>query len=1283
MPSFRMPASRAFLLTFALVAGLVLAAPAHSRPVGESAPAGSSARQGKEFKKEEREKAEREKAGKEGKKAGTARPGAPAGVRPAPDAGTEPGAAASIHAHVNAIGQTVFAITPVRFDISPPLRVLATQVTPQAGEEEESPTNPLLPSWRLPRSIVPDPVVQSEIGLGGGALRLPIAPQAPTTGFDFIGVPQSGAVPPDTNGAVGNNQYVETVNTRYQVWSLDRGTKIATPVLGPALINTLWANFGGACQAQNSGDPIVLYDRLANRWLISQFTTAISGGFYFQCVALSTTADATGPYARYAFAVPNGVFGDYPHFGVWTDAYYMMAHGFTSASAGSSYVAGIFAAMDRAKMLAGDPTATWQVILDPDEGGHMPADQDGPAPPPTRAPGIFLSLHGPSMYFYRMKVDFALAANTTRILQGTAPVAPSTGACLTAATPGTCIPQPGTTRLLDSLGDRLMFRAAYRNFVDHESIVISHSVDPSVSGVLSGVRWYDFRLSGPPDASCPSYPCTWQQGTVADVANGRNRWMPSIAMDGAENILVGYSVSGKVNVTENHSIRYTGRAKNDPKNLMTVPEVTVVTGTRNNTNNSRWGDYTSMSVDPFDDCTFWHANEYYFTANNSWSTRVNSSAWPAGTGDGQCQPIACTSRPASAPAIGAAIVPGQNQIQVSWTGLVPAPGSYAIQRAVGACGSEGIYQPLGFVSGGITTFTDATVQGGINYSYRVIAASDAEGKCQALVASGCAGTTATGTCNLKPDFDGAASATSDDDSVCGINLAWSAGASSCPLTPNLRYNVYRGTVPDFVPSAASRIATCVNGPSSYLDQNNLGSGVTYYYVVRAEDDSTGNGGACGGNEEPNGIVVAGTAYGAGLQSTPGTWVDNGGDGVSLLRLNPPGEGNTAEPAWRFVKTADDSGANHTSGGAYAYRNAGPSAGDHYLPLACAEMQTPPLTVGASSVNLTYWERHQMEYHWDGVVVEYALNGGAWTTVPAPSNSTAVGCSFTASVTNWENLSCTGAPPANACGYPATQNAINGPLGGGVDCNTWFTSTATTGYAQRCHPLSLLNPGDTIQFRWRTTSDPAAEFNGFYLDDLAISNVRLPNACVPNACGGQANGTGCSDGNPCTQNDTCQGGFCAAGAPVVCGPLDACHVAGTCDPGTGLCSNPAGNNGSACDDGNACTAGTTCSAGACTGGTTLVPPAINDSVVFGTDGVTLSWDDPPGAYNVYRGVRTSPWTYDQTCLQSHIAGSSFPDLQDPLLGEIRFYFVTRVDACGESTPGKDSAGATRPNPAPCP
>ena len=240
-----------------------------------------------------------------------------------------------------------------------------------------------------------------------------------------------------------------------------------------------------------------------------------------------------------------------------------------------------------------------------------------------------------------MKVNFTTPSLTTKTTQAIVPVAPIVNACPRFVP---CIPQPGTTNLLNSMSGFVMFRAAYRNYIDHESLVVSRTVDPSVSGVVAGVRWHDIRLSGEPNATCPTYPCVYQEGTIADVANGRSRWLPSIAMDSAENILVGYSTTGKTDGVENHSSRYTGRAKGDPPGLMTVPETTIVTGTANQHIQCFWGDYASMSIDPADDCTFWYVSQY-FTAKNSWSTRIASAVFPAGSGAGQCQPSTCTARP--------------------------------------------------------------------------------------------------------------------------------------------------------------------------------------------------------------------------------------------------------------------------------------------------------------------------------------------------------------------------------------------------------------------------------------------------------------------------------------------------------------------------------------------------------------------------------------------------------------------------------------------------------------
>jgi hypothetical protein len=1107
----------------------------------------------------------------------------------------------------NELGQTVYSIAASQFDISPPLRDMAAAAASEQEQERELPENPRLPTSRILRSDLPDPVVQVAPSSDRTLLKSNVAPAAPTTGFNFPGVGiNSGPSPPDSNGSVGGNQFVEIVNYQYQVWSLNRTTKTATSVLGPTSIVSLWSGFGGFCQATPEGDPIVLYDKLAKRWLIAQMAN------YSECVAVSTTQDATGSYARYAFTVPNGLLGDYPHYGVWPpSAYLLSAHGFYPFQA-------IFAALDRTKMIAGNSTATLLAVMDLAEGGHMPADLDGFALPPTQAPGIFVSFHEDGLYIYRLKVNFT-GATISRTLQAVVPSAPASAAC----GGDVCIRQPGTAVTLDSLGNVVMFRAAYRNFIDHESLVVSHSVDPGVSGVESGVRWHDIRLSGNADATCPAYPCMYEEGTIADVPNGRSRWMPSIAMDGAENILLGYSTTGTSDGTDNHSIRYTGRAKTDPPGTMTAPETIIATGTANSVASFRWGDYTSMSVDSSDDCTFWYVNEY-FAALDAWSTQVASATFPSGSGAGQCLASTCNTRPGLQPPMGTPTVPAANQITVNWTGIVPAPGAYAIERAEGTCGAEGLYRPLAAVGGTITSFTDTNVQGGVTYAYRVRSAADASGRCQAQLAGFCVNATATGNCSLKPSFTGAASAASAQQSNCGMTINWTPGASHCPLAPNVRYSVFRGTVPDFLPSPANRIAACISGPSSYLDTDNLSAGTTYYYEVRAEDDSSGNGGECGGNEDTNGVTVAGTPYAGGTQLAPGTWSDGGGDGTAFLQLNVAGSGDTPDRSWRFVGAMNDPGANHTQGGAYAYRNAGPAAADLYRPSSCTEMQTTSLFAAGSTVNLDYWERHQLEYHFDGVAVEYSVNGGAWNDVPAPSNSPVDGCDPADATSDWEPLSCQTRDAPNQCGFPDTKAVFTGP-GSGTSCGDFVTSPIVGAYAHRCHRITGLNPSDAIKFRWRFSSDSAADYSGFYLDDVSVGDVRLPNACVPNTCAGQPDGTSCDDGNSCSINDACAGTACA--------------------------------------------------------GTLIVDPAETQYIRVQADKTTYVWDATPDAqrYDVVRGalgaLPVGPGDADETCFD----GLATPSLLDSTLPAPKtgFWYVSRAEyACGPGSFGQQSDGAQR-------
>jgi hypothetical protein len=263
---------------------------------------------------------------------------------------------------------------------------------------------------------------------------------------------------------------------------------------------------------------------------------------------------------------------------------------------------------------------------------------------------------------------------------------------------------------------------------------------------------------------------------------------------------------------------------------MTVPETTVVTGTANNIINTRWGDYASMSVDPFDDCTFWYVSQYY-TVQDVFSTWIASMRFPAGSGAGECPATACNPRPTFTTAIGSATVPGDNQITVTWTAAVPTPGAYAIERAEGVCGSnEGLYRPVAAVAGTATTFTDTTVMGGISYSYRVRVAADAAGKCQAQLASACVSAAATGTCSA-PSETANVSVAADK-----AMYSWSAAPFAT------RHDVVRGSLSALPSGPGGADEVCFgNLPGPSLDDPTVPAADTGYWYLSRGENSCGNG----------------------------------------------------------------------------------------------------------------------------------------------------------------------------------------------------------------------------------------------------------------------------------------------------------------------------------------------------------------------------------------------------------------------------------------------------------
>jgi hypothetical protein len=464
-----------------------------------------------------------------------------------------------------------------------------------------------------PKKGILDPVLQSS----AGGVDMPSAAGT----FDG-GANVNGVLPPDANGAVGPNHYVQWVNLSFSIYDKATGARI----YGPAAGNTLWQALGGLCASRNNGDPIVIYDHLAGRWVMSQFAfQSVQSGPFYQCIAVSQTSDPTGAYYLYQFKISDTKLNDYPKLAIWPDGYYMTTNQFFCSSSGCSWGGQGVVAFEREKMLVGAPASMMYFDLftvDPNLGGMLPSHLDGPVVNAGK-PNYFAEMddsawgYSPDqVQIWAFHVDWATPANSTFTKIVSLPTQPfDSNMC---GYSSACIGQPGTTARVDALSDRLMYRLQYRDFGDHASLVTNHTVDVD-STDRAGIRWYELRDSG-------SGWTIYQQGTYAPDAD--NRWMGSIAMDKAGNMALGYSVSSTSTFP---SVRYTGRLAGDPVGSLPQGETTLVDGTGSQLSaTGRWGDYSSMAVDPTDDCTFWYTQEYYAaTSTAGWRTRVGSFKFPS------------------------------------------------------------------------------------------------------------------------------------------------------------------------------------------------------------------------------------------------------------------------------------------------------------------------------------------------------------------------------------------------------------------------------------------------------------------------------------------------------------------------------------------------------------------------------------------------------------------------------------------------------------------------------
>ena len=475
---------------------------------------------------------------------------------------------------------------------------------PQTGPTQKRPYREMgsLPTIQKPGTGL-DPVLQVEDG-NRAMIEMAAAP-APLTSFKGLDLQTcGGGWPPDTHGDVGPTHYIQAVNTSIGIFDKASGSRLAAFTFNNFFVA---AGGSGICATYNQGDPIVLYDQISGRWIITDFAfSSVSKPPYYECIAVSKTADpVSGGWWLYTLTADTLSLNDYPKLGIWSDGIYMSANLFKR---GRTYAGTKVWALNRADMISGATLRSVSFVLGTTYFSLLPSNLKG-ALPPTGTPNYFMSDYGSntSMKLWKFTVNWTTPTSSTF-------TGPTSFAVASFTRPSTRVPQLGSTETLDTLGDRLMSWLQYRNVNGVESLWVSRTV---VNDTSDGIRWMEVR-------NMSTTPVVYQQGTYAPDAN--YRWMPSLAVDKFGNMAVGYSISSS---TMYPAIRYAGRLVTDTLGTLGQTENTLIAGTGSQSGGyNRWGDYASMSVDPVNDCTFWFTTEYYETVSNNWQTRIGSFQFP-------------------------------------------------------------------------------------------------------------------------------------------------------------------------------------------------------------------------------------------------------------------------------------------------------------------------------------------------------------------------------------------------------------------------------------------------------------------------------------------------------------------------------------------------------------------------------------------------------------------------------------------------------------------------------
>jgi hypothetical protein len=530
------------------------------------------------------------------------------------------------HAVAYGAGHVVTGQTPLQFGlhlIDPPRRIAKPHAAPVMDPVLQR-TNPQSAEFNMGYQVM---------GVGNG--------------FPGYSVPDA---PPDTTMAVGDTEIVQWVNVSYADFNKATGAIIPLNGQDSTLGNTIWQQLmpGSACASSNSGDIIVKFDRAAHRWVMTQNDF---NGPYYVCLAVSQTATfSDNRWYAWQFPVVNNGFPDYPKWGVWStggqsDGYYQTWNNFGTGN----FVGPVACGYDRAKLLAGDSNAE-QICFQlsntaPNyQDSLLAADRDSPTPPPISQDEFFVGSWGDvdasHLSIYSMHIVNWAAGQATMTGNGDTQliaIAPYTPAC-NGQYGGDCVPQKGISDMLDSLGDRLMYRFAYWNDTALSNFTrtppnplhVQHwyvNVDVTNSSTgANAVRWMEFN------APMQTVPATsvavFQQGTYAgNPGDSQWRWMGSLTRDNVDDVLLGYSESSS---TMYPSIAVAGRKVSDPAGTLSAEQFAVNgSGSQVDTAN-RWGDYSTMAIDPTDNCTFYYTTEYYMvTGTFDWSTNISSWKFPS------------------------------------------------------------------------------------------------------------------------------------------------------------------------------------------------------------------------------------------------------------------------------------------------------------------------------------------------------------------------------------------------------------------------------------------------------------------------------------------------------------------------------------------------------------------------------------------------------------------------------------------------------------------------------